>query len=177
MPAPAFADATAVEELVNNGTTTAAALAAALGEVRRYCRWHVAPLWEHHTVTLTGRGPSLILPTLNVVTLEEIVENGTPVDLTRVDSDAGILEHRDGRPWSPRRGGITVTMTHGYTLDEVPELTALILDVAAGAHLAPVGLSNGAEKMGPFEYGGTSGVTLTPAHHAVLDTYRLPVLP
>ncbi|QXO13105.1 head-to-tail adaptor [Gordonia phage Jojo24] len=177
MPAPAFADASAVEELVTNGTSTTGALAAALGEVRRYCQWHVAPLWEHHTVTLTGRGPSLILPTLNVVTLEEIVENDVIVDLARVDSDAGILEHRDGRPWSPRRGGITVTMTHGYTLDEVPELVGLILDVAAGAHLAPVGLSNGAEKIGPFEYGGASGVTFTPAHYSVLDAFRLPVLP
>ncbi|WGH20043.1 head-to-tail adaptor [Gordonia phage Tarzan] len=177
MPAPAFADATAVEELVNNGTSTADALAAALAEVRRYCRWHVAPVWQHHTVTVTGAGPALILPTLHLGTLEEIVENGTTLDLTRIDHDAGILEHRDGRPWSSRRGGITVTMTHGYTLDEVADLRGLVLDVAAGAHLAPAGLSNGPEKIGPFEYGGTSGVALTPAHTAVLDAYRLPVLP
>lgn len=174
---PSFATPDDVDTLIASGITTEAALAAAVAEMRRRCGWHVYPLWETHEVTVTATGGrSLCLPTLKLVELHSVTENGHNVDVDSLDWSAdGIVEKAHGGVWSTRRGGITAVITHGHA--DAPDLVAAVLDAAAGAAESPVGQGNGRERMGPFEFDGKSGIAYSAEHLATFDAYRLPWLP
>lgn len=112
-------------------------LNAAHGAVRRECGWHVAPVLEE-TLTLDGSGgPALLLPSMRVVELFEVTNAGALVDVDLIDtSQAGILELQRGT-WTRRRGRVVITLRHGYRLDEVPEVAALIATLTRRAASAP----------------------------------------
>lgn len=104
-------------------------LAAAHGAVRRFCGWHVAPLIEE-TIILDGSGgQDVLLPSLRVVELRAVLNDGQNVTTAVDTSRAGILRLTSGT-WTDRLGRITVTLRHGYELDEVPEVAAVIAGVA-----------------------------------------------
>lgn len=90
--------------------------AAALSAARRWCGWRVTPP-EIETVTLDGPGGhSLSLPSLHIVELIEVIENGQTVDIStlRVSEHTGRATKTSGR-WTNAIAGITVTMRHGLT--------------------------------------------------------------
>jgi hypothetical protein len=99
------------------GAETTRLLDAALKAVRRYCGWHVTPVQTDTGMVLDGPGGRVLsLPTLRLVTLTALSENGTALD---VDDDvyvssAGLVRKVSGAWWTSRYGGITVTMSHGF---------------------------------------------------------------
>lgn len=104
-------------------------LNAAHGSVRRFCGWHVAPNLEE-TITLDGPGGhDLLVPSLRVTALVAAESDGVDVTDDVDISKSGLLRRRNGC-WTDRLGRVTVTIRHGYDLDEVPELAALIASVA-----------------------------------------------
>ncbi len=104
-------------------------LAAAHGSVRRFCGWHVAPIITE-TLTLDGSGGTdLLLPSLRVVSLVSVSNDGQDVTADVDTSRAGMLRLQSGR-WTTRFGRVTVQLEHGYDLDEVPELAAIIAGIA-----------------------------------------------
>lgn len=104
-------------------------LKAAHGSVRRFCGWHVAPVITE-TITLDGTGGcDLLVPSLRVVEVTRALNDDTDVTGDIDTSRAGVLRLQHGR-WTPRLGRVSVTIRHGYDLEEVPELAALIIGLA-----------------------------------------------
>lgn len=157
-------------------------LAAALGAARRYCGWHVTPLHTDEEVVLDGPGtPLLVLPTLKLVELTALTEDGVDVDLDYVAaSSRGLCRKKNGYPltwpagyrWTGEYNGITATMTHGYT--DAPDWQSAVLSLidrmgaaASGGELTTIG---------PFTYATTSaeaGSLFTAPERMILDMYRL----
>lgn len=151
-------------------------LKAAHGVVRRFCGWHVAPVIDE-TLTLDGSGGrDILLPSLRVLQLTSVMNDGVDVT-TQVDtSHAGILRLTSGT-WTNRLGRVIVTLTHGYELDEVPEVAAIIAGVAKrGPNSGRVDASestNGSSRGGFVDRGAPISVPLTLTEQEALSTYRL----
>lgn len=127
------------------------AIAGCVGAIRRVVGWHVIAERED-TLTVDGNGERVIL-----------LRTGRIIDVTEVTEDEAELTFRDDYTWSAdgwltRKGGVwtcedrglAVKLTHGYNLDEVPELVGLILDSVGELVISPIGIP---EKIGPFEIG------------------------
>ena len=113
----------------------------AMSAVVEYCGWHIAPVVTE-TVTVDGTGTLIqTLPTLNLVSLDALDENGQALDVSRIDWSAnGILEKRSGGCWTDRRRGINAGITHGF--EATPSwVTTLICAAAGRAFIAPVGIA------------------------------------
>lgn len=111
-----------------SGAAAQQVLDAALVAARRYCGWHVSPVLSQ-TVTLDGPGgPVLSLPTLNLVSVTEIDDDGQVLaagDL-RV-SRVGSVRKQSGASWSEDLGSIAATFTHGYTEDDAGDWRRAVL--------------------------------------------------
>lgn len=143
-----------------------------IAAIRRYCGWHIAPLVEE-TFTVDGPGGTeLMLPTLQLVAVESVVDNGqTLTDGTDFDwSEDGSLERRHGH-WGRRKRGVVVRAQHGH--DSAPaDVVSVVLDAVSRAVSVPAGQQP--EKMGPFEFGGSrGGVDFFESEKRTLDLYRL----
>lgn len=151
-------------------------LNAAHGAVRRFCGWHVAPVIVE-TLTLDGSGGSdLLLPSLHVVQLTAVMNDGIDVT-TQVDtSHAGLLRLTSGT-WTNRLGRVTVTLEHGHNLEDVPEVAAIIAGVAKrGPNSGRVDASesvNGSARGGVVDRGAPLSIPLTLTEQDALSTYRL----
>lgn len=153
--------------LVDGDDETERLLAAGLGAARRYCGWHVTPVAEEDALTLDGPGGRLLrLPTLRLVELVSVTEDGVELDIADLYvSPLGMVTKKSGAWWSYNLGGIEIVMTHGF--DDAPDFDAAVLSAIDRASLAPTG---GAVKaVGPFVF-DTDG---TVAERAILDLYRL----
>ncbi|MFF7683166.1 hypothetical protein ACFZA2_10425 [Microbacterium sp. NPDC007973] len=104
-------------------------LKAAHGAVRRFCGWHVAPIIDETMILDGSGGRDIFLPSLRVVDLLTVTNDGQNVTASVDTSRAGILRLTTGT-WTDRLGRVTVTLRHGYDLDEVPEVAAVIAGVA-----------------------------------------------
>lgn len=104
-------------------------LDAALKTARRYCGWHVTPVRTDADVVLDGPGGRrLSLPTLHLVELTDITEDGTALDVTALYVSAlGLVRKRSGACWSPQYGAIAVTMEHGF--DDATDWQAAVLEL------------------------------------------------
>jgi hypothetical protein len=109
---------------------------AALAAARRFCGWCVTP---PETVTITVDGPGgrvLSLPTLQLTTLSAVSENGTALTVSDllVSKDRGQVVKKSGACWTSNPGGISVTMTHGFTtavdFDAAVEQATIALEAA-----------------------------------------------
>jgi hypothetical protein len=152
-------------------------LNAAHGAVRRFCGWHVAPK-VIETLRVDGRGgKSLLIRSGRIVQVTRVLSDGHDVT-DHVDvSDNGTLELRSGC-WSERLGGVTVELEHGYELDEVPEVAALIVTLAkrgaTGATQQYASQSVNGASVGAFTSGGAPlSVPLLQQEKALLAPYRL----
>lgn len=151
-------------------------LNAAHGAVRRFCGWHVAPVITA-TLTLDGNGGTdILLPSLRVVRLDAALNDGVDVTAQVDTSHAGILRLTSGR-WTNRLGGVTVTLSHGYELDEVPEVAAIIAGIAKrGPNSGRVEASesvNGSSRGGIVDRGAPISIPLTLVEQEALTPYRL----
>lgn len=151
-------------------------LNAAHGAVRRFCGWHVAPIVTETLVLDGSGGTDVLLPSLRVVELLSVTNDTTDV-LEQVDtSHAGILRLTTGR-WTSRLGRVKVTLTHGYELDEVPEVAAIIAGVAKrGPNSGRVDASesvNGSSRGGFSDRGAPISIPLTLTEQEALSPYRL----
>ena len=155
----------------------------AVAFVQTYCGWHIAPELDE-TLTLDGPGGwALTLPSLHVVSIASVTENGTALveDSDYTWSESGIIRRRcwanDPEVWAPgwwscEYRSIVVELTHGYP-DWPPELAAVIGTISDRLKDNPTGLEQ--ITVGPFsEKYATGGAALSAGEHFVLDAYRLP---
>lgn len=156
-------------------------LAQASALVRGYCGWHLAPQIRE-PVRVDGSGAQLQpLPTLHLVEIERVVENGNSIALSRIRwSVAGFLLHRH-RPWTLVLRGITATIVHGH-IHTPPDVQAVVLAMAARVAAAPVGGGVQSERTGPFQVtwnttAQAGGMMLLDHEQRVLDRHSLPDRP
>lgn len=152
---------------------TAALLARGLAAARRFCGWHITPERED-LVTIDGPGGRLlVLPTLHLVTLTEVTEDGDDVDVADLYVSArGLVQKKSRGCWSTHYGAITVTMTHGFA--EAPDFESAVLSWIDRASFAASG--GRARVVGPFQWETESlavGSTFTAGEQALLEQYRL----
>lgn len=146
--------------------------------VRRYCRWHVAPVITE-TRTFDGPGGNLlVLPSLHVVSVSRVVENGVAL-LEGVDFDwsenGEIL--RLCRPWTHRWRAIEVEFKHGF--ESAADLVQVIQQVVANAAASPLGATREQAGQVSISWGSTApnvsgGMSLLQRDLAILDLYKLP---
>lgn len=168
----------AIPNIVDGTTTVDPAffLNAANRAIRAYCGWHVAPVIPE-ILTLDGSGgKTLLLPSLRIVEIESVLSDGVDVtERVQVSKRAGMLEI-DG-VWSKRLGGIEVTLDHGYSLDEVPDVATLILNVAkragSGQSLIASQSANGASVSYLTAGGAPLSVPLLQIEKDALSPYKL----
>jgi hypothetical protein len=114
---------------------------AALAAARRYCGWPVSPVVTGVTLVVDGPGGRVLsLPTLNLITLTSITENGEVLDVTKLDVSRrkGTVEKYPYGWWTRRAGGITVTMTHGFAEVEAADWRRAVLRLVDLMSLEPV---------------------------------------
>ncbi|SRX93565.1 hypothetical protein MSP7336_01804 [Mycobacterium shimoidei] len=113
--------------LVAGNPETERILDAALDAARRFCGWHVTPVITDE-VTLDGPGGHVLsLPTMRLVELTELSEDGTALNVDDLAvSPRGLVQKRCGR-WSHNYGSITAKMKHGY--DEATDFQAAVLEL------------------------------------------------
>ena len=166
-------DAAAVEQftqgrLNHEDAETQRQLDAALAAARRYCGWHVTPVVTE-TVTLDGTGGRLLaLPTLRLVSIESLNENGETVDPETLEWSTRGLVLKAGA-WTDRLSGITATIEHGF--DEAADFDSAVL-----SSIERGGFSSDAVPtvIGPFQYADTPASGLfSAAEVSILDRYAL----
>lgn len=166
------------------------ATARAEAEVRAYCGWHIAPE-QTETLTLDGPGgPLLVLPSLHVVSVTSVAENGVELDPAGYAwSAAGVVRRTSSAAtwngyygpgwtgWTDTLRGIAVTLTHGYAsmpLDVQSVIDRLaarsVEDPSQYSQVGAVAYATGAD-------GLPASGSLTALDQAVLDRYRLPPRP
>lgn len=107
-------------------------LNAAHAAVRRECGWHVAPVITE-TLTLDGSGSrGLLLPSGRVVSIASVKNDGVDVtSAVRLSRRTGVLTLASR--WTPELGAVEITFTHGYPVEEVPDVAALIVTLTSRA--------------------------------------------
>lgn len=150
----------------------------ALFAARNYCGWHVAPE-DVSTAVLDGPGGAVLaLPTLHLVALQSVTEDGTQIDVSTLQwSKTGLVRKKSGLPWTSALSGITVQMVHGYDeADDFDRAVAMIASSLTSTIRDDAAMTS--KKVADVEY--QWAVTLTggvgPAAH-LLDKYKLPGLP
>lgn len=106
-------------------------LDAALAAARRYCGWHVCPVRTDVQMEVDGSGAALSLPTLNLIAVSEIVEDGVSLDVADLywSQSKGVVYKRGwSRGWSG--ASILVTMTHGFSESEAADWRRAVLRLA-----------------------------------------------
>lgn len=147
-------------------------LEAATDAIRRYCGWHVAPE-ARETLTVDGSGRSeLNLPSLRVIGIHSVVDNGVTVPVDQVTSVRGVLSRGTGA-WST--GPVKLDITHGFNAADV---VSLAMSVAARARSAPTGIVRqqaGTMSAAPSQmaFNASGGVGLLDWEKRELDLYRI----
>ncbi|RIS72036.1 hypothetical protein D2E70_03595 [Mycobacteroides abscessus] len=149
-------------------------LAAGLAAVQRWCGWHVTPVKQDHEVELDGPGgPLLRLPTLRLVELLSVTEDGVALNLGSLEwSKTGLVRKKSGAPWSCKLGAITVKMNHGFA--EAADFEAAVLSYIDRMSQTPEGGKPIA--VGPFRWAEektAAGSAFSMAELSILDLYRL----
>lgn len=128
-----------------------ALLDAALAAARRYCGWSVTPVIEDAELVADGPGGRVLsLPTLNLITVTAVTEEGVALDVTKLDVSrrkGTVKKHSNWVSWSGRDGVIAVTMTHGFTETEAADWRRAVLRLVDIMSLEPVTV--GAERESP----------------------------
>lgn len=167
-----------IPPIVGESTAINAAfwLKAAHGAVRRFCSWHVAPIVEQ-TMALDGSGGrDILLPSLRVVELVSVMNDDVDVTADVDTSRAGMLRLQRGC-WTSRFGRVSVSLRHGYDLEEVPEVAAIIAGVAKRGPQVGGVISSQSVNGASVSYASAGGVPisipLTVTEKDALSTYRL----
>lgn len=117
-------------------------LDAALAAARRYCGWPVSPVVADEDVVVDGPGGRVLsLPTLNLIEVTAVVEDGVTLDVSKLDVSRrkGTVRKYPWGCWSHRDGAIAVTMTHGFTEAEAADWRRGVLRLVNLMSLEPAG--------------------------------------
>lgn len=165
---------------------TAVWLDRALKAARRYCGWHVTPVQTDTDVVMDGPGGRLLaLPTMRVVDLSALSENGTAadVDTELYVSESGLVRKVNGGCWTSRYGGITYTLEHGF--DAATDWQTAVLElVDRMSQLVGSVVGNSGpmvrKRVDDVEYGWAMTIgdpgnqrLYDMLNHTLLDSYRL----
>lgn len=121
-----------------------AMLDAALAAARRYCGWIVTPVATDAELTIDGPGGRVLsLPTLNLIAVTTVTEEGVALDVTKLDVSRrkGTVQKQHfyhGGCWSHRDGSIAVKITHGFTETEAADWRRAVLRLVDLMSLEPV---------------------------------------
>lgn len=146
--------------------------------VRKYCRWHIAPVLEE-SLTVDGPGADVLhLPTGRLLSLVEVTEEGRPVPVIGLDvSRAGMISRRSG-VWSSRFSGVTARVRHGHDLAAVADVSQIVLQVVTNALASPMGVTR--EQAGALSVSWSmtgpnvaGGISLLERDLSVLAGYRI----
>lgn len=142
------------------------ALAAAVGEVVDFCGWHIAPQ-RTDTVTVDGSGsPIQALPTMRLVDLVSVTEDGTAVDVSDVQwSEAGYLWRSTS--WTRRLRGVVAEIEHGYATTPATIVSIVCAAAARGLSMVP-GVARESSGGESISYTPGEGVPLTEQEQRVL---------
>lgn len=144
--------------------------------IRGACGWHVAPIITETLVLDGSGGPSLLLPSLRVRSIASVTNDATDVtDNVKYSRRTGVLTLASG--WSCDVGSIEITMTHGFTVEEVPSVAGLIVTLtkraAASSNVVQQGIGPASQRLATGRDGGVLGVPLLESEHAILAPYKL----
>lgn len=156
------------------------AVDSALAAARRYCGWHVCPVREDDEITIDGPGGHLLtLPTLNLLAVTALSEDGTEMNVTELDvSITGSVQKQPRACWTERPGGITVTIDHGYTEAEAADWRRAVLQLADSMAAESTGQRESADltskKVDDVEYQWAGGIISTDQRLAsMFSAYRI----
>lgn len=172
-----------------------AMLTTALRTARRFCRWHVSPVKENHSLTMDGPGSRILwLPTRKLIELTSLSENGTVLNPSSYGVSAGegteddrpvAVRKASGGFWTANYGGIGVVMTHGYTEDEAADWRRAVLSMVDQMSQIPIKVTSGAGELASIRvddvqysyqtYGAAAEDALY-SHKQLLTDYALPTL-
>lgn len=180
LASPAQVEATTKGKLKADDLRVTDALAAVSRSIRRRAGWHIFPVVTAHTLVLDGPGGAVLsLPTLKLITLTSITDDGTVLDPTadlRVSRETGLLKKRSGAHWSSHYGSINVVMDHGE--DEVPDLANLCIKLVARGLASPMGATR--EQAGALSVnwsmttqGVAAGIVPSADERTLMDSYVL----
>lgn len=155
-----------------------ALLDGASAAVRRYCRWHIAPVLEE-TLTVDGPGGDvLLLPTGRLLSLVEVTDGGRQVPVSSLDVSAAGMIGRPAGHWSGRFGAVTARVRHGHDLAAVPDVAQIVRQVVANALSSPMGVTR--EQAGAISVSWSmtapnvsGGLSLLARDLDVLNEYRI----
>lgn len=147
--------------------TAALALDAASGQVTDFCGWHIAPT-QTGAVTVDGSGsPIQALPTLHLVNLVSVAEDGTVVDVADVQWSAAGYMWRS-TPWTRKLRGVVAQIEHGFA--ETPPAVVAIVCAAATRDLTVVpGVARESSGGESISYTPGEGVALTEQEERILS--------
>lgn len=138
-------------------------------------------------VTLDGPGSALlVLPTLRLVQLTSVVENGVTLNVADLHVSArGLVRKRSGARWSEHYGSIVVTMTHGFPDviddDDIDTEDNNAADFnAAVASFVKRNADGRRRVVGPFQYDTDAmdpASAFSVVERSLLDQYRLESAP
>jgi hypothetical protein len=126
--------------------------------VVEYVGWHIAPV-RSESVTVDGSGTLIqTLPTMHLVSLDSVAENGLNLDVTRIDwSTNGVMEKRSGSCWTGRRRGVIPAITHGF--GSTPGWVTTLICAMAGRAFGTSGEAGG--KSGPITQETSGGESIS----------------
>ncbi len=151
-------------------------LNAANQAIRTECGWHVAPIITEKLVLDGPGGRNLLVPSKRVIEVVSATSDGADVTAdVKFSRRAGILTLASG--WSCEVGSIELTIRHGYDLDEVADVAALIVTLtkraAAGGAVVQQAVGSASMKLATGRDGAALGVPLLETEKATLAPYRL----
>lgn len=156
-----------------DGVETGRLLVSALRAARQWCGWRVNLVEDEEVLLDSQGGRVLSLPTLALVELSEIVEDGVALDVggLRVSTRLGCVSKKSGACWASGYGVISATMTHGLDDPDDADFNQAVLQAVDSLAAAKVrgDMALTGKKVDDVEY--TWSVTLLQA--GVLDVSLL----
>lgn len=104
-------------------------LDSAVAAARRYCGWHVSPVWAAHQIILDGHGGRVLrLPTKHLLSLDDVIEDGTTLNVDDLHwNEAGLVHKANHALWRHGFKIVDVVITHGYTETEAADWRHAVL--------------------------------------------------
>lgn len=151
-------------------------LNAANQAIRTECGWHVAPIITEELVLDGPGGTALLVPSKRVRSIISATSDGRDVTgQVKFSRRAGVLTLASG--WSCDVGSIELTIEHGFELDEVPDIAAVIVGLtkraASSGAIVQQSIGSASAKLAVGRDGAALGIPLLESEKLVLDRYRL----
>lgn len=152
-------------------------LSGATRGIRRWCGWHIAPEYDDDRHLDGPGGRELSLPTMHLVSIATLTEDGTPLDVDDLEwSELGEIRKPGRARWTSRYRGVHVTFRHGY--EDADDVAQVIIQVCANAIASPMGATR--EQAGALAAswsatapGVAGGMSLLDRDLALLASYRI----